>query len=190
MRKGSLPSAGRTNANVTLTEIPDSQIFFEDIEGVYASDDAKHVVVCRNRGEVSQEKAMFLEIVDIEKQHAGGLIALPEATQVLDVNPNTNLVMYRPAVFGSGENGMLTLARFDGGKLTPVQQWEPYADEDFAPSRDIEKAWFLTDNRVMTINGHGKALTDLGRERLESAHQHTGRSFIRFGAFVQSRPAA
>ena len=134
-------------------------MFFEDVEGVYASDDAKHVVVCRNRGEVSQEKAMFLEIVDIDKQHAGGLIALPEATQVLDVNPNSNLVMYRPAVFGSGENGTLTLARFDGGKLTPVQQWEPYADEDFAPSRDIDKAWFLSDNRVMTINGHGKALT-------------------------------
>ena len=27
------------------------------------------------------------------------------------------------------------------------------------PSRDIDKAWFLSDNRVMTINGHGKALT-------------------------------
>ncbi len=153
------PSAGATDANVVLTEIPDSQVFFEDVEGIYASSDGSRVVVCRNKGEVSQDKAMYLETVDVTKQQAGGLISLPESTLVLDVDPDANLVMYRPAVFGSGENGLLTLARIEGGKLAPVQQWEPYADESFPPSRDIDHAWFLSANRAMTINGHGKALT-------------------------------
>jgi WD40 repeat protein len=157
--KGSLPTAGRAKANVALTDIPDSQVFFETVEGIYGADDGNHVVVCRNLGDVHQTKAMFLEVVDIQKQHAGGLIALPETTKVLDVDPNSNLVMYCPANFGSGDNGVLSIARIEGGKLVPMQQWEPYADEDFKPSRDIDKAWFLTDNRVMTINGHGKMLT-------------------------------
>jgi hypothetical protein len=148
----------RANANVTLTEIPDSQIFFEKVEGLYASDDGARVVACRMRGDV-HDKEMYLESIDIQKQRAGSLIALPETTHVLDVDPNSNLVMYRPDIFGSGQNGTLMIARFDGGKLSPVQQWEPYSDETFAPSRDIDKAWFVAENRVMTINGHGKALT-------------------------------
>lgn len=152
-------AASSADANVVLTEIPDSQVFFEKVEGVYASVDGSRAIVCRTRGEVSQEKAMFLEVVDVTKQQAGSLIPLPDTTTVLDVDPDANLVMYRPAVFGSGENGVLTIAKLDGGKLVPVQQWEPYAGEDFAPSRDIERAWFLGGNRLMTINGHGKALT-------------------------------
>jgi WD40 repeat protein len=153
------PSSSVGDANVALTDIPDSKKFFEDIEGVYASNDGNRVVVCRNKGEVSQEKEMYLEIVDVGNQKAGGLIPLPQTTLALDVNADANLVMLRPDVFGSGENGMLTVARFDGGRITPVQQWEPYSSEDFAPSRDIDKAWFLSENRVMTINGHGRALT-------------------------------
>lgn len=153
------PLTGIAPGNVALAEIPDSQPFFEDVEGVFVSNDGGQVVVCRNRGEVSQEKALYLQAVDVAKHKAGSLIQLPETTLALDVQPDANLVMLRPAVFGSGENGMLTIARYEGGKITPVQQWEPYADEDFAPSRDIDKAWFLNESRVMTINGHGKALT-------------------------------
>ena len=144
---------------MALTDIPDSQVFFETVEGIYGADDGNRVVVCRNLGDVHQTKAMFLEVVDIQKQQAGGLIALPETTKVLDVDPNSNLVMYCPANFGSGDNSVLSIARIEGGKLVPVQQWEPYADENFKPSRDIDKAWFLADNRVMTINTHGKMLT-------------------------------
>ncbi len=147
------------NANVTLAPIPDSQLFFEEVKGIYASSDGQRVFVCRNKGEVSNQKEGYLEIVDIGRRQGSELIRLPDTTSVLGVNPDANLVMLRPAVFGAGENGMLTIARIEGGKVKPVQQWEPYADEDFAPSRDIDKAWFLGDNRVMTINGHGKALT-------------------------------
>ncbi len=154
-----LPSSSIGDANVTLTDIPDSQKFFEDIEGIYASSDGNRVVVCRNKGEVSQDKELYLEIVNVGKRQAGGLIQLPDTTLALDVNADATLIMLRPAVFGSGENGMLTIARFDAGRVTPVQQWEPYSEEDFAPSRDIDKAWFLSENRVMTINGHGRALT-------------------------------
>lgn len=153
------PQSGVSDANVVLTEIPDSQLFFEKIEGIYPARDGSRIVVCRNRGEVSQDKAMYLETIDVSKQQAGGLIPLPEETVVLDIDADANMVMYRPAIFGAGENSVLTLARIEGGKLTPVQQWEPYADERFPPSRDIDHAWFLGENRVMTINGHGKALT-------------------------------
>lgn len=155
----SAPLTGAAPGNVALAEIPDSQKFFEDVEGVFVSNDGGRVVVCRNKGAVSQDKELYLESVDVAKHKASGLIPLPETTLALDVNPDANLVMLRPAVFGSGENGMLTVARYEGGKITPVQQWEPYAEEDFPPSRDIDHAWFLGDNRVMTINGHGKALT-------------------------------
>jgi hypothetical protein len=69
--KGSLPPAGRAKATVALTDIPDSQVFFETVDGIYGTDDGNRVVVCRNLGDVHQTKAMFLEVVDIQKQHAG-----------------------------------------------------------------------------------------------------------------------
>ncbi len=147
------------NANVKLAQIPDSQLFFEEVKGIYASSDGQRTFLCRNKGEVSNQKEAYLEIVDMGRRQGSELVRLPDTTCVLDVNPDANLLMLRPAVFGAGENGMLTVARIEGGKVMPVQQWEPYADEDFAPSRDIDQAWFLNDNRVMTINGHGKALT-------------------------------
>jgi WD40 repeat protein len=149
----------RANLNIALNDIPDSQVFFESVLGIYPSLDGSKVVLVRTKGEVSRDKVGYLEVVDTAKQDAGALTQLPDTTLVLDVLPDANLVLLRPNVFGSGENGMLTLARYEGGTVTPVHQWEPYADEDFAPSRDIDKAWFLNENRVMTINGHGKALT-------------------------------
>ncbi|HVT29541.1 MAG TPA: SHD1 domain-containing protein [Lacipirellulaceae bacterium] len=147
------------NANVTLAPIPDSNLFFEEVTGIYASSDGQRVFVCRNKGEVSNQKEGYLEVVNVGPRQASDLIQLPDTTRILDVNPDASLVILRPDVFGSGENSMLTVARVADDKVTPLQQWEPYADEDFATSRDIAQAWFLNDNRVMTINSHGKALT-------------------------------
>jgi hypothetical protein len=67
--------------------------------------------------------------------------------------------MYRPEVFGSGSNTLLSIERLEGGKLKPVASWEPYRHENWEPNRDIEQAWFLGPSRVMTINHMGEALT-------------------------------
>lgn len=152
------PATGR-NVEVELSDIPDSDKFFEDVTGVYASNDGTKVATVRNIGSVHQEKAPFLQIVDVANQRAGKLIELPEVTRVLDVQPDQGLVMYCPAVFGHGENSLLTIARAEGASLTPVVAWEPYAHEDFEPRKDLYNARFLGQDRVMTINVHGQALT-------------------------------
>ena len=107
---------------------------------------------------------------------------------MLDVEPDQGLVMYRPEIFGTAKNTLLTIARLEGSELTPVKQFEPYAHEDWAPSRDIEKAGFSSADRVMTINHTGKTLTvwdinaakallnipvgELGALKMRSARSH------------------
>ena len=154
-----LAAAGSRDVEVQLSDIPDSDKFFEKVDGIHVSGDGHRIVVGRTKGAVGQDKQQYLQVVDVAKQRAGALVALPELTTVLDVEPGQNLVMYRPEIFGHGENSLLTLARLDGDALTPMIAWEPYAHEDWEPSRDIESAQFVGPDRVMTINGHGKALT-------------------------------
>jgi hypothetical protein len=154
-----LTAAGSRDVEVQLSDIPESQKFFENVEGIYVSSDGNRIIVARTKGAVAQKKPQYLQLVDVARQRAGELVQLPEQTAILDAEPDQGLVMYRPEIFGHGKNRLLTIARLDGEELTPIAEFEPYAHEDWAPSRDIESARFLSSDRVMTINPHGKALT-------------------------------
>ncbi len=144
---------------VPLGDIPDSKKFFEKVDGVYPSKDGSRVIVGREKGDVGQHLPEFLQVIEAGKQTPGELIALPEATVLLDVDADSSLVMYRPEVFGFGKNNVLTMAKLEGGKLTTVDQWEPYSNDDYAPHRDIGSAWFLGPNRILTHNRNGEELT-------------------------------
>ena len=144
---------------VTLKDIPNSDRFFEKIEGVYAANDGSRAIVVRQIGSVRQDKQFFCETIESDKRTSRGMVALPPESAVLDVLPEKNLVMYRSDKFDPGVNKLLTIARLEGIRLTTVAAWEPYAHEDWEPRRNIEKAWFLDTGRVMTTNAHGRALT-------------------------------
>lgn len=161
------PSTAGSDVSVVLKEIPDSDRFFEKTLGVYASSDGRRVVVCRQQGDVRQDTLQYVETVDCANGKSLGLIALPSPTAVLDVLADENLILYRPADTGFGMNGRLTIARIETDRLAPIAAWEPYADEEFDPSRDVDQARFLGGDRVMTINVHGKALTvwDVGQAK-------------------------
>ncbi len=157
--KPEIPSAGGKNVDVTLADVPDSEQFFENVHGVYVSDDGSRAVVCRERGEVSQDRQQFVELVDFKKGESKGLSPLPKSIAVLDVLPDAGLVMYRPEAHGFANETTLTIAEFTNGQITPKEQWVPYIHEDWEPRRDIDKGWFLSRDRVMTINRQGGALT-------------------------------
>lgn len=151
-------NSGR-DIEITLSEIPGSEKFFEKVVGVYPSQDGTRAIVVRNRGSVHQDKAPFAQLVDFTKKRASKLLELPTPTQVLDAEGDADLVMYCPDVFGNGQNTTLTIAKLEGDTLKPISQWEPYAHEDWSPRRDIAHGRFLGPNRVMTINEHGQSLT-------------------------------
>jgi hypothetical protein len=152
-------TAGGRDVEVNLGDIPDSKKFFEKVGGIYVSGDGNRIIVGRTTGVVASEKPQFIQLVDVARQQAGELIPLPEQTAILDAEPDQSLVMYRPDVFGHGKQTVLTIARLEGDKLATVAEFQPYAHEQWAPSRDIESAQFLTANRVMTLSSHSKALT-------------------------------
>jgi WD40 repeat protein len=156
--------ANMRNAEVELKDLPDSDKFFEEVSGLYVSADGHWGVVGRVQGVVASEKDTYLEVVDLQRGRSRGLTPLAGEIALLDVLPSEALVMYRPDVFGSGKNSALMIARLKNDQLVPVAQWEPYSDADWEPSRDIEKAWFLGPDRVLTVNQHGQALTvwDIG----------------------------
>jgi hypothetical protein len=169
-KKWSFTPAGKTqepsttpsvrDLEVPLAEIPDSKKFFEGVEGIYVSRDGNRIILCRKQGAVARYNPLYLEEIDAATQRGKGLVALPEVTAVLDIEPDQGLVMFRPdQLGGDAENGLLTIARLEGDKLVPSIAWEPYADQDFEPARAIEEANFLSADRVMTINAHGRALT-------------------------------
>jgi hypothetical protein len=147
-----------SDMELQLGEIPDSKVFFEKY-GVYLSDDGRRIFVSRTRGSVGQDEDQYVDVIDVASKSSAGMAALPSKTVLLDALPGENLVMYRPEVFGFGKKTTLTVARLDKQKITPVIQFEPYAHEDWEPQRDIDGAWFLSSDRIMTVNEHGKALT-------------------------------
>lgn len=152
-------SASQATVGVQLGEIPNSERFFEAVSGIYPAEDGSRALVCRKQGKVRQDRQEFIELIDLGKSDSGGLIPLPENTAILDALPAAGLVMYRPDLFGFGKKMLLTIARIDGKDLKPFVQWEPYVHEEWEPNRDIDQAWFLGPDRVMTINHQGKALT-------------------------------
>ncbi len=127
--------------------------------GIYVAGDGNRAVVARQKGEVGGKSEQFLELIDVQESASKGLTALPLETALLDVLPEAGLVLYRPEIFGSGKNTMLTIAQFDGSQLTTIKQFEPYGHEEWGPNRDVEKAWFLSADRAMTLNHMGKMLT-------------------------------
>ncbi len=145
--------------SVDLGDVPDSDKFFEGVAGLYVSADGHWAAVGRVQGKVARERNEYLEVVDLQRGKPRGLTPLPGSTTLLDVLPSDALVMYRPDEFGFGKNTLLTIARLKGGQLVPVAQWEPYSNIDWEPGRDVEKAWFLGPDRVLTANQHAEALT-------------------------------
>jgi hypothetical protein len=156
---GSTPSASGRDAEIALREVPNSERFFEKVHGVHVASDGRRAIIVRERGNVRQELEQHLEDVDLAKGESLRLTALPPKHLLLDAWPDEGLVMYRPAVFGSGSNTLLSIERLDGGALKQVVSWEPYRQERWEPNRDVEQAWFLGPSRVMTINHMGEALT-------------------------------
>jgi hypothetical protein len=155
----SKPRATNTaNVEVELGDIPGSDKFFEKVLGVYVADDSSRAIVSRQKGAVGLNEQEYLELVDVAQNKSLGLTKLPAKTKLLDLSPSEGLVMYRSDGDGFGNGNVLTIARVDGGQLSPVKQWAPYDQEKWEPSRDIDKAWFLGDGRVMTANQHAEAL--------------------------------
>jgi hypothetical protein len=161
-------SAAEADLLVPLGDIPDSKKFFEKVDGIYPSKDGARVIVGRDKGDVGEHLPAYLQIVEAGKSGPSELIALPEATALLDVDADSSLVMYRPAIFGFGKNNVLTMAKPEGGKLTTVERWEPYSEEDYQPHRDIGNAWFLGPNRILTHNRDGEELTVWDTEHLKA----------------------
>jgi WD40 repeat protein len=153
------PPIEGTAAQIPLADVPGSKKFFEKALGIFVSPDGSRAVVARQKGRVGGKTEQFLELVDVKENASKGLTPLPPGTAVLDVLPEAGLVMYRPEIFGSGKNTLLTIAQFDGSQLTTIKQFEPYAHEEWGPNRDVEKAWFLGADRAMTLNHMGKMLT-------------------------------
>lgn len=149
------------DGSIELLEIPGSKEHRGDVLGVYVADDGRRAVIVREGEpkEFGEKKPQYVELVDLKRGKSLGLAPLPPRTMLLDVLPDENLTVYRPEVFGFGRNGMLTVARIDDDRLTPLSRWEPYGQEDWEPRRDIESAWLLDGDRVMTLNVHGEALT-------------------------------
>jgi hypothetical protein len=147
------------NEHVDLMDIPGSDKFFENVLDLYASDDGTRLLVAREEGKVGGDKGVFLQEVNLLDQQAGKLVAMPPTTKILDAWTGDHLVAYRPNFFGSGSNGVLTIAKLEGSQLTPIVSWNPYDNEDWKPKYDIEEAWFLPNRRIMTVNSHGEAFT-------------------------------
>ena len=84
--------------------------------------------------------------------------------------------MFRPEIFGFGKNNVLTMAKIEGDKLTTVERWEPYGDEESEPKRDIESASFLGTNRILTHNRDGDFAHDLGQRVFEGADKYSSAS--------------
>ena len=164
---GGVPPA-EVDLQVALGDIPGSKKFFEKAEGIHPANDGTHIIVGRRQGNVGPEASSYLQIIDAGKQTAGELIALPESSILLDVDTETSQVMFRPEIFGFGKNNVLTTAKLEGDKLTTVERWEPYGDEESEPKRDIESAWFLGTNRILTHNRNGDTLTIWDKEHLKA----------------------
>jgi WD40 repeat protein len=147
------------DCHVELVELPDSKTIFEKFNGVHVSDDGRRAVVCRSRGAVQDSGELYVESIDLLNKTSAGLIPLPPQSMLLDALLDENLIMYRSDQFGFGNNGQLTVARLEKHGIAPIVQWEPYGHEQFEPRRDVEKAWFLNSDRVLTFNRQGNALT-------------------------------
>jgi hypothetical protein len=158
---------GQSDANASkvpemqlqLAELPDSQAFFEKVVGLHVSDDGRRAYVCRAQGSVHQDGSQYIEVIDVDGKNSTGIVALPPKTALLDALPDQGLVMYRPEERGFGDKTVLTIARLDKQSTSPLMQWEPYAHEDWGPRRDIENARFLNEEKILTINNHGSAIT-------------------------------
>ncbi len=151
--------ADMPSAELELRDLPDSDKFFEEVSGLYVSADGHWGVVGRVQGVVASEEDNYLEVVDLERGKSLGMTPLAKETVLLDVLPSEALVMVRPDKSGFGNNSVLTIAQLKDGRLVPVSQFEPYSNADWEPRRDIEKAWFLGPDRVLTANQHAEALT-------------------------------
>ncbi len=152
------PSVTGSPPAVTLEKILDSQEFFEGVNLLSIAADGRTAIIGREQGKVGDGQR-YVQQIDLQTGESTGLVALPEVTAVLDTDPETGCVLYREDHFRSGLNAELTVAQLHGSELRTRSSWRPYEAADFTPARDIEEAWFLGANRVMSINQHGEALT-------------------------------
>ncbi len=143
---------------IVLEDIPQSDKFFEEAQ-IFVSDDGRRAMVAREQGKVAQNRQLFLQNIDLASGKASVPIPAPKGRKVLDAWPADGVVLYRPDEWGWGKNTVLTLARLENGKLAPVTSWTPYGKEEHESERDVEDAWFLGPNRVLTSGGPKTALT-------------------------------
>ena len=143
---------------LNLEKIPNSKPVFEKLEKMYVSDDGGRVIVARKQGVVSDEES-YVQDINLAEAKAGSPVMLPSPSTLLSAWPNEGLIAVRPDHFGSGKNNIMTIAKLQGDQLVPVISWMPYEDEDWAPRKDVEDAWFLSRDRIMTANDHPEMLT-------------------------------
>ncbi|QDU91410.1 hypothetical protein Pla175_48330 [Pirellulimonas nuda] len=142
---------------VDLAAIPGSQRFFERAS-IFVSLDGKRVIVSRQKGGVGGAPQPFLHMVDPPGGRVTPLVAGPPGTKVLDALADRAVVLMKSD--GSGAGSKVYVQRMTATDLQPVIEWEPYPSgrgQDRA--RDVDYAWFLPGNRVLTVSSRGCVCT-------------------------------
>lgn len=146
-------------STVDLADLPDSKRFFESIEGLDVAADGSRVLVARKVGNVGQEDAIYLQLIDTVRGRATSLIQAPKNSKILDSLPERRLILFRPDGFGASNSSRLYVYRVNASGIEPVLEWEPYGATKEGgrrkSAREVDKAWFLADNRVLTTTRGG-----------------------------------
>jgi hypothetical protein len=153
------PKSGGSFMTATLQDLPNSDRFFEKVLGLFASPGTGEAMLVRQQGVVGNEEQFYLELANLQHERSEALIPLSGEIAFLDGFGPEVLIMYRPEAQGFGNEATLHIDKIESGRLVPYASWEPYAHEDWEPRKDIENAWFLDADRVMTLNHSGSALT-------------------------------
>lgn len=155
---GSSAAASVRPRTLTLSQLPNSNPFFEENKRLFLAASGQRAVLVRKRGKVGGDDKYYLESFDLAAGKSTAVAPLPDEIEVLAVDPDQGLVAYRPDDFGS-DNTELFVAQLRGSQVVPMATWEPYGEGGFGSRKETEAAWFLPEGRLMTLNQFGDVLT-------------------------------
>ena len=142
---------------IDLGEIPNSQKFFEKVDGLYIAPDLKQAILVRQQGMVGEGKR-YIQHVDLMEGRADDLIPVPGNMEVLSVWPTSGQVLLGMNHTTVTHSTQIALAKIDHNELVPLSTWKPYENEEWEPNRQIQSTRFLNGDRLMTQNLMGSAM--------------------------------
>lgn len=138
---------------VTALEVsrpPDVGAFGEDLKGLFVADDGSSAAVAVSPGHTDER--LFVQRLDFVTGVAEPMLACPEGSKVLDIDPVQRIVLLGTDDFTSNA-AKVYVSRMERDRLVPVCDWD--AQPPNTVHKGLEAARVLGGGRVMTQTKFG-----------------------------------